>query len=138
MSLTDYSDLEKEINEAPEPEIMPRGSEVKARIIAVRSGVSDKNGAQWYQPVFDIPAKPLAMEFNDFFWDLADKDKLEEKAAFRAIRKFKMFAASFEIDYSKPFDWEELVGYEGWMILGIKKDDEYGDKNTVSKYLAGK
>jgi len=139
MSLTDYSDLEKEIANAPDTKTLPRGTEVKARIVAVRTGVSDKNGATWYQPVFDVPSEPLAAEFNDFFWDLADRDKLDEKSRARSLRKFKLFAEAFELDYSKPFDWEEdLVGLEGWVILGVKKSDEYGDQNTVSKYVAGR
>jgi len=136
--LTDYSELEKEIGEAPEPKILPRGTEVKARIIAMKEGISDKNNAQWYQPVFDIPNEPLALEFNDFFWDLADRDKLDEKSKARALRKFKNFAAAIGLDYSKPFSWlDDLIGMEGWVILGVKKDDEYGDKNTISKYTAG-
>lgn len=142
MSLTDYSNLEQEIKDAPEPKILPRGSEVKARIITVRSGVSERGdnaGAQWYQPVFDIPSEPLAKEFNDFFWDLASRDILDEKSYMRALRKFKSFAESFNIDYTRPFDWEEdLIGKEGWVILGIKKSDEYGDGNTVQKYIAGR
>ena len=139
MALTDYSDIEKEIADAPESSILPKGSEVKARIIGMRGGISDKNNAQWYQPVFDIPTEPLAKEFNDFFWDLADRDKLDEKSAARSMRKFRLFAEAFGLDYSKPFDWEEdLIGLEGWIILGVKKDDEYGDSNTVSKYVAGK
>ncbi len=139
MSLTDYSNLEKEITDAPEPKTLPRGTEVKARIIAMREGISEKNDAQWYMPVFDIPKEPLAMEFNDFFWDLADRDKLDEKSASRSFRKFKLFAEAFGIDYSKPFSWtEDLIGLEGWVILGVKKSDEYGDQNTVSKYVAGR
>jgi len=139
MALTDYSNIEKEIADAPESSILPKGSEVKARIIGMRGGISEKNNAQWYQPVFDIPTEPLAKEFNDFFWDLADRDKLDEKSAARSMRKFRLFAEAFGLDYSKPFDWEEdLIGLEGWIILGVKKDDEYGDSNTVSKYVAGK
>lgn len=137
MSLTDYSSLEREIADAPEPKILPRGAEVKARIIFVRDGVSDKNNAQWYQPVFDIPDEPLALEFNDFFWDLADRDKLDDKSAARAVRKFKLFAEAFGLDYSKPFSWtDDLIGLEGWVILGVRKSDEYGDQNTVSKYVS--
>jgi hypothetical protein len=136
MALTDYSDMENEIADAPEPKTLPRGSEVQARIINVRSGVSDKNGAQWYSPVFDVPADPMVMEFNDFFWDLADRDKLDPKSAQRALNKFKNFAAAMGLDYSQPFDWEEdLIGLEGWVILGVRKSDEYGDQNTVSKYV---
>jgi len=131
--------MEKEINEVPEAMVLKRGTEVKARIISIRSGVSDKNNAQWYQPVFDVPSEPLAKEFNDFFWDLADLQKLEnEKQRLGSLRKFKNFAASFGLDYSRPFDWEEdLVGLEGWLIVGVRKTDEYGDQNTVQKYLAG-
>ena len=139
MTMTDYSDMEKEIATAQEMTILPRGSEVLARIIAVREGISDKNNAQWYQPVFDVPDQPLAPEFNDFFWDLADRDKLNEKQAARALSDFRIFAEAFGLDYSKPFSWEDdLVGLEGWCILGVKKDEEYGDKNTISKYVTGK
>jgi hypothetical protein len=137
--LADYTDLEKEIAEAPEPKTLPRGSEVKARIVSVRSGISDKNDAQWYQPVFDVPSDPLVNEFNDFFWDLADRNKLDPKQAARSLTKFKNFAAAFDLDYSRPFDWvEDLVGLEGWVILGVKKSDEYGDQNTISKYVVRK
>ena len=136
--LTDYSDMEKDIQDAPELTILPRGTEVKARIISVREGISDKNDAQWYQPVFDIPSEPLVLEFNDFFWDLADRAKLDEKSTVRSLRKFKLFAEAFGLDYSRPFDWEEdLIGLEGWVILGVKKSDEYGDGNTISKYVVG-
>jgi len=139
MALTDYSDLEKEITDAPEPKVLPRGSEVKARIIAVRSGISDKNDAQWYQPIFDVPDDPMVIEFNDFFWDLADKDKIDPKQYQRALNKFRNFATAFDLDYSRPFSWEDdLNGLEGWVILGFKKDDEYGDKNTISKYVSGR
>ena len=139
MSLTDYSDLEGQIKDAPEPKTLPRGAEVKARIISVREGISDKNGAQWYSPVFDVPSDPMVIEFNDFFWDLADRDKLTEKEFQRSVRKFKLFAEAIGLDYSRPFSWtDDLVGMECWVILGVKKSDEYGDQNTVSKYITGK
>lgn len=136
MSLVDYSDLEKEIKEAPEPLILPAGSEVKARIISVREGISDTNGAKYYQPVFDVPSQPMVVEFNDFFWDLLEKQTVDPKQYQRNLHKFKSFAAAFGINFAKPFSWlDDLIMLEGWMILGYKKDDEYGDKNTVKKYL---
>ena len=138
MSLADYSDLEQEIEEVERPKLLPRGTEVRARIINMLEGISDKNGAQWYMPIFDVPDKPLALEFRSFFWELTDRDKLEPKQAMRALADFKDFAASFSVDYSRPFDWEDLIGKEGWVILGVQKDDQWGDKNTVSKYVAGR
>ncbi len=134
--LVDYSDLEKEIANASEMMTLPAGSEVKARIISVREGVSDRNGATYYQPVFDIPSQPMVSEFNDFFWDLRDRDKVDSKQYQRNLNHFKTFAAAFGINYAKPFNWvDDLLGLEGWMVLGYKKDDEYGDKNTVKKYI---
>jgi len=136
MSLVDYSSMEKEIAEAPEPTIITKGTEVKARIIGVNSGVSEKNFATWYMPRFDVPAEPNSKEFNAFFWDLADLSKLEPKQAAGALRDFKNFAACFGLDYSKPFDWEDsLFGLEGWIIVGVGKDTGFGIQNNVSKYL---
>jgi len=138
MSMVDYSTMEEEIKNAPDPKILKKGTEVLVRIITVRSGISDKNDAQWYQPVYDVPNMPLVREFNGFFWDLSDKDKLTEKQAGNAIRDIRDFAKTFKIDLSKPFDWEEdLVSLEGWVEVGFKKDDEYGDGNTVRKYISG-
>ena len=140
--VTDYSDLEQEIKDAPEPKVLPRGSEVKARIVGIRTGQSEKegsNGATWYQPILDVPADPLVVEFNGFLWELADVDKLEPKKAARVMPDFRKFAACFGLDYSRPFDWElDLIGLEGWVILGFKKSEEYGDQNTVAKYVTGK
>jgi len=136
MTMSDYSDLEKDIANAPEPRILNAGTEVKARIVSVRSGVSDKNDCTWYQPVFDVPEDPMVTEFNDFFWEL-DRAKLTAKQFQRELYKFKQFASAFGIDYSRPFSWEDdLAEKEGWLIVGVKKSDEYGDQNTVKKYVA--
>lgn len=140
MTMSDYSDLEKEIENAPEPKILPAGSEVKARIILVNSGVSEKNDAKWYTPVFDIPSETLAPSFSDFFWDLLDENKIEPKQVQAAKRQYRMFGEAFDIDWSRPLSWEDdLPGKEGWMILGIQKDKsgEYPDKNKVQKYVTG-
>ena len=138
MSLTDYSDLEQEITDAPEPKVLIAGTEVRARIISVRSGVSDKNDCEWHSPVFDVPDDPLVIEFNSFMWEL-DREKLTEKQFARSLNDFQKFATAFGLDYSRPFSWDDdLIGLEGWLIVGIKKDDEYGDKNTVKKYVTKK
>ena len=138
MGLTDYSDMESEIADAKEPTVLPRGSEVLVRIIGVNSGVSDKNDCQWYQPLYEVPDDPMVVEFNDFMWEL-DKEKLTDKQYARSLRQFQEFAACFSLDYSRPFSWEDdLIGLTGWLIVGVKKDDEYGDKNTRSKYMVKK
>lgn len=138
MALTDYSDMESEIRDAPEPKLLSKGSEVLARIISVQKGVSDTNDCTWYQPVFDVPDDPLVVEFRAFFWEL-DREKLTAKQFARALSEFQKFATCFSLDYSRPFDWEDdLPGLTGWVILGFKKDDEYGDKNTIKKFVVRK
>lgn len=137
--LTDYSDLEQEIQDAPEPKYLPAGSEVLARIVSVNSGI-DKNGLDYHMPVFDLPDDPMVIMFSDFFYVL-DKEKLDPSTYQKSLYQFQKFAASFGIDYSRPFDWQdELPGKEGWMILGIAKDKtgQYGDKNSVRKYISPK
>jgi len=142
MSLTDYSLMENEIKNVPEAAILKKGTEVKARIITVKTGVVDKgesdyDGFSYFSVTFDAPDEPLAKEFNDFFWGLENKDKMSEKDFIRALRKFRNFAEAFGLDYSRPFDLEDdLPGKSGWVIVGVKKSDEYGDQNTVQKYLA--
>ena len=135
--LTDYSDLEEDIKNAPEPKILPAGSEVKARIIEVNSGISDTNQCVWHSPRFDVPDDVMVKEFKGFFWEL-DKVHLTEKQFGQSLSDFRKFAACFGLDYSRPFTWEDdLPGLEGWVILGIKKDDTYGDQNTVKNYVTG-
>ena len=138
MALTDYSELEKEIQDAPEPKVLSKGTEVKVRIVSVRSGVSDKNDCTWHQVVFDVPDDPMVMEFNNFMWEL-DREKLTAKQYQRQLYDFKQFATCFGLDYSRPFSWDDdLPGLEGWVIVGVKKSDDFGDQNTISKYVMPK
>ena len=139
MALTDYSSLEQEIMNTPEPKILAAGTTTKMRIISVRTGTSDKNGAKWFSPSFDVPEDPTVMEFNSFFWDPIDNDKLSPKQKFKNNNMFKDFIAAFGINLSRPINFEEdLIGLEGWGIVGVQKSEEYGDQNTVKKFVAGR
>ena len=137
MALIDYSDMEQEILDAQEPTVLPKGTEVKVRIIQVRQGTSEKNGNDYLIPLYEVLGDGMEMvkEVSDFLWVL-DKENLGAKEYARALDQFKKFAKCFGIDLSRPFDPEEdLMGLEGWIIVGLKKSDEYGEKNTVSKYI---
>jgi hypothetical protein len=137
MSLIDYSDMEQEILDAQEPTVLPKGTEVKVRIIQVRSGTSEKNDADYLMPMYEVQGEGMEMvkEVSDFMWVL-DRDNLPAKDYARALDQFKKFAKCFGIDLSRPFDPDEdLIGLEGWVILGLRKSEEYGEQNTVSKYI---
>ncbi len=143
MALTDYSKLEEEIKEAPELQLIPAKTECKLRIVKVDSGVIDDEnkksyGAEYHNITFDVPAEVNAPMFNHFMWDLNSRDKIDPKQYQAALRDFRDFADAFNIDYSRPFDWEtDLIGLEGWAIVKIVKDKtgEYPDKNGVSKFI---
>ena len=137
MSLIDYSDMEQEINDAQEPTVLPKGTEVKVRIIQVRQETSEKSGNDYLMPLYEVLGDGMEMvkEVSDFLWVL-DKENLSAKDYARALDQFKKFAKCFGIDLSRPFDPEEdLVGLEGWIIVGLRKSDEYGEQNNVSKYI---
>ena len=142
MALTDYSAMEGEIKNAPEPQAIKAGTEVRARIIGVRCGTVEKEGDytgfEYFSVSYDAPDEPLAAEFSDFFWDLSNREKMSEKDFLRALRKFRSFAEAFGIDFSRPFDMEDdFPGKAGWLITGKpKSSDEYGLQTTVSKYIS--
>ncbi len=145
MSLTDYSHLEEEIKNAPEQQILPANTEAKLRIVKIDSGIIDDEakksyGAEWHSITFDVPQEELAPMFNHFMWDLNSKDKIDPKQYQAALRDFRDFADAFNIDYSRPIDWNELEGLEGWAVLKIVKDKtgEYPDKNGVKKFITPK
>jgi hypothetical protein len=141
MSLVDYSSLEDEIKNAPEPRTLPDNTQIEVRIIAVNSGTSEKNSnCIYHSPVFDVPSDPMVKDFNTFFWDLVDAKlkNIDPKQQQRNLYSFKEFAEAFKVDLSKPFSWEDnLIGRTGFAILGIKKDPQYGDKNTIKKFVHG-
>jgi hypothetical protein len=135
--------MEGEIKNAPEPQAIKKGTEVRARIIGVRVGEVEKEdsdyvGFAYFSVSYDAPDEPIAAEFSDFFWGLENREKMSEKDFLRALRKFRSFAEAFGIDYSRPFDLEDdLPGKVGWLITGKPKDsEEYGLQTTVSKYIS--
>lgn len=139
MGVTDYSNMEKEILDAPQPFPIGKGKEVKARITRVQTGTSDKNDARYIMPYFDIPDEPLATEFNDFFWDPLDYAKVDPSQVARSKARFSNFIKAFKIDLGRQFDWEaDVPGSEGWIITGnVKEDTGFGEKTSISKYIAG-
>jgi len=137
MALVDYSELEQEILDAQEPTVLPKGTEVQVRIIQVRTGTSEKNGADYIMPIYEVLGTGMEMvkEVSDFMWIL-DKEALTAKEYARALDQFKRFSMCFGVDLTRPIDFDEdLVGLQGWVILGLRKSDEYGEQNTVSKYI---
>ena len=123
------------IDSTPELELMPAGSEVQARIITCRRA-EDKNGTPYLGPYFDVPDELNVAEFSDYI--PLPEDSAPEGENQKRKRKLQAFGEAFDIDWSGDVDLDGLGGSLGYVILGVKKSDEYGDQNNVRKYLGGK
>ncbi len=135
MSLLDLTEILDEIEDSQEPTTAGKGTEQKLRIINVNGGVSDKNNCEWFSPVFEVMDAPLVKEFNTFFW-VPDKEKLDPKQYARSLYDIKVFAKCFGLDLSVAIDYnDDLPGKTGWAILGLKKSEDYGEQNTVKKFI---
>lgn len=138
MSLLDLTDLQGEIEGAEEPTVAESGTEQKLRIISVRGGTAGLNNCEYFSPLYEVSDAPMVKEFSDFFW-VPDRDKLTEKQYQRSLYAIKVFAEAFNVDLSRPIDYEDdLPGHKGWAIVGVKRSDEYGEQNTIRKYITPK
>ena len=135
-SMLDLTGIIDEVEDAQEPTIAKSGSEQKLRIVSVRTG-TDKNGCDYFMPVYEVINAPMVKEFSHFMY-VPDRDNLSEKQFKRALYAVKVFVKCFSIDISRPIDYEDdLPGKVGWAILGSRDDDEYGEQNTIRKYVTG-
>lgn len=124
------------VEDAKEPIVMEANSEVKLRIIGVKTG-KDKNDLDYIMPRFDIPVSEFAKDFTTFLHvptrDLANSDKKKFERAKYAMKEFML---TFEIDPNRPGDPEgDWLGREGWAILGVQNTEEYGEQNYIKKFV---
>ena len=132
MSMLDASAWNLE--DSREPFAMPDGTETKLVIVDVRSG-KDKNGYDYLQPVLEILDEPFSKDFTHFL-HLPDTDRMSAKQLNRVRNSIKVFCEAFEIDTTRPFDpKDDWPGQEGWAILGVQSNEQYGDQNYVKKFI---
>ena len=62
----------------------------------------------------------------------------DEKQRNNASFKIKLFLETFDLDPKSLDDPQDLIGAEGWAILGLEESDEYGEQNFVKKFIAPK
>ena len=122
-----------------EPTTVSAGEEYRIRIIDIKTDDNgelpvNKNGNRYLMPLFEIPEEVGAMNFSHYLgMPSADMDaKSSNEAKYRVQQFLKCFG--FDPD-SPPDDPEELVGAEGYAILGLKNDPQYGDQNTIRRFI---
>lgn len=129
--------VDQNIAETPEPVVLPADTESKLRIIeCTYNQKEDKNNGNPYLMIrFEVVDEPLAKEISKFFG--LPCAELEVKKNEAAKRNLKYLGEAFGIDFNQPFDDEELVGMEGWVILGYESTAQYGEQNYIKKFITG-
>jgi hypothetical protein len=123
-------------SEIPEGEIHPAGSEVQARISRVTKDV-DKNQTPYIMPWFEDPTNPNIEDWNDYL-PLPEADETDKNNGKR-LRRLQAFSQSFDVDiFSGEVPLQQLAGKKGWMIVGVGKDQNGDDQNSVKKYVVQK
>lgn len=131
MSLLDLTDYD--LDNAEEPKAVKAGEEYKLRILSVENG-TDKNGLDYYMPRFEIVEHPASKDFT-YFLHVPDKDKMNEKQLTRARWAMKNFLQCFGLSTGPTNPDDDWPGQEGWAILGMREDEQYGEQNFVKKFV---
>jgi hypothetical protein len=128
MSFLDFN-----FDDVVEPRTVDPDREYKLRITDVRSG-TDKNGNPYYMPRFEILDEVGAKSFT-YFLGLPN-DSMDAKRLNSVKYKIKTFLDAFGLPYDgdPENDW---AGAEGWAILGVEENDQYGPQNVIKKFVKG-
>lgn len=136
--------LDIDTSEAVEPTAVPGDKEYKIRIVGYIEKEIDeemekiwntKNGDPCFMPIFEIADEPTAKEFNHFM-PIPHKN-MTEKENNSCLWRLEQFKRAFSIPEGRV-DLEDTIGNEGWAILGLKEDEEYGEQNFIKKMIVPK
>lgn len=129
-----YVDLNNyDLENAQDPIAMEPG-EYKIRIIECDGERENSAGNPYLLPRFEVCDQPLAKDFTLYL--PLPHDEMDEKQKMRTIAKLKHFCQCFSISL-QGFDPEDLQGAEGWVMLGVDNDEQYGEQNYIKSFVAG-
>ncbi len=134
MSMLDLASLDLE--NAPEITVVDANEEYKLRILDCRIGV-DRNGHDFILPRFEVVNEPTSKDFTHFL--SLPSEGMDEKKINKVKNALKVFFLCFDVDLSRKLNPEDdLTGQEGWGILGVSDDEEYGEQNYIKKFITPK
>jgi len=123
------------LDDALEPTAVPGGAEYKLRIVDVKTDPSfddgmprNKNNEPYLLPrlqILDQPGNPK--EFTKYIGLAPD-----------SLWKMNQFLKAFDMDADSLDQPTDMVGSEGWAILGHEESDEWGEQNFVKKFIIPK
>ncbi len=117
------------------PDVLEAPGEHKMRVEAAEQ-VTSKNGNLYLNLRMSFVDNDDAEQVYRIMMIPDDQDA-DEKKVKRWKKDFIAFFAAFDIEFSGSLDLDSVVGQEGWCIIGLENDEEYGDRNTVKKFVKG-
>jgi len=127
--------LDVDCTDAPEITIAEGGKEYNITWLGGIIG-KDKNGHPYFMPRFEIVGEPYKKDFTRYH--ALPYEGMPEKDHARALDELSKFKQCFGIDLAARIDAENDPPLNGWAILGAKDDAEYGEQNTLRKYIVPK
>lgn len=122
--------LDMNFDDVVEPTVAPADAEYKLRIVDVKEG-TNKNGDAYLMPRFEILEVVGAKDFTKYLG--LPTASMDAKKMNNAKYALKVFLDAFKLEYaSDPADW---VGAEGWAILGVENNEQYGDQNFIKRFV---
>ena len=122
--------LDLDFSDVVEPRTVEADKEYKLRITDVKEG-TNKNGEPYLMPRFEILDEVGAKDFTKYLG--LPSASMDAKKMNNTKYGLKLFLEAFGLPAaSEPSDW---VGAEGWAILGVEENDQYGAQNFVKKFV---
>lgn len=112
--------------------VFPDGKEVKAQIVSAQYGDKDKNGSPFLRLMFDPIEHELGQDFQGFF-TLPRRSTQTAKQFSRNQKMWSAFLKSFKIDASRGIKVADIIGLEGWVVLGVRKSKLTGEDENFLK-----
>jgi hypothetical protein len=122
------------LDDAHDTYAMPDGTECQLEILTVTKAV-DKNKEEYWRVRTEIVNEPYSKEVTIFI-RLPNPRIMDAKQLNEARLKLRDFVQCFSIEMSGPFNpaiaWPRR---RGWVILRAETSEEYGNQNSVKKFI---
>ncbi len=113
-----------------EPKPLPTGSEVTLQIFQINPK-PEHSLVEYVCKIVEGDDTGVAPMVRHPLWAPKESDTAEQQN--RSKLAIKRFYEAFEIEVGMPA--EEQIGRQASVLLRLKTDSEYGDKNLISRFV---
>lgn len=90
------------------------------------------DGRRYFIVNFDIPSEEFSKSLSQYMG--IPSDDTEPKQANSMKWALEIFKKAFNLD---EFNFNTMIGREGYAILRVEESEEYGAQNKIKKFIAG-